>query len=99
MTDPENIDSFATEAVLCTVFGDGDYPPIPTYATTFTIAAARASANALAFAAGWECGGDKEVAERTADRDHGRYSRSGIPDLPARFSATPSGRLRSTRLG
>jgi hypothetical protein len=39
---------FAAEAALCTVFGDDDYPPIPTFATTCAIAAARAASEVAA---------------------------------------------------
>ena len=38
----ERLKFFGAEAVLCTLFGDNDYPPIPTYATTCAIAASRA---------------------------------------------------------
>ncbi|HEV3260392.1 MAG TPA: hypothetical protein VG013_26285 [Gemmataceae bacterium] len=66
-TDPRNIDVFGTEAVANALFGDGDHPSLPTYATTCAIAAARASANTLAYAAGVAAAADKEAASRTAD--------------------------------
>lgn len=59
LTDPESIASSSAEAALSTVFGDDDYPPIPTYATTCAIAAARASAGVLSVVAGRASGGDE----------------------------------------
>lgn len=44
----DRLEGFAAEAALCTLFGDHDYPPIPTYATTCAIAAVRAAAEAAA---------------------------------------------------
>ncbi|OAI57790.1 hypothetical protein AYO47_07605 [Planctomyces sp. SCGC AG-212-M04] len=38
----DRFQAFKAEAVLCTLFGDHDYPPIPTYATTCAIACSRA---------------------------------------------------------
>lgn len=38
----DRLKGFASEAVLSSLFGDGDYPPIPTYAVTCAIAAAEA---------------------------------------------------------
>lgn len=43
----DRMKGFATEAALNAVFGDHDYPPIPTYATTCAIAAARAQAEVI----------------------------------------------------
>jgi hypothetical protein len=97
LTDPEAIDSYATEAALCAVFGDDDYPPIPTYATTCAIAAARASANAVRCAAGVSADGDKDEAEGVADRayEEGLKDRSdlvrevfGNPFRPVAFDPT-----------
>ncbi len=38
----DRLSGFVAEAVLCCLFGDDDYPPISTYATTCAIAASRA---------------------------------------------------------
>jgi hypothetical protein len=43
----DRLEGFAAEAALCAVFGDHDYPPIPTYSTACAIAAARAAQEAV----------------------------------------------------
>jgi hypothetical protein len=70
LTDRWNLDAWATEAAANTVFGDDDYPPIPTYATTCAIAAARAAAAAAGCAAAIAVAGgesDKEAAGSRAE--------------------------------
>jgi hypothetical protein len=44
----ERARGFGAEAALSVVFGDDDYPPIPTYATTCAIAASRAVGEVVA---------------------------------------------------
>jgi hypothetical protein len=70
LTDPWNLDAWSTEAAVSTVFGDDDYPPIPTYAATCAIAAARAAAAAAGCAAAIAMAGgesDKEAAGSRAE--------------------------------
>jgi hypothetical protein len=63
----DRIEGYAAEAALNSAFGDNDFPPIPTYATTCAIAAARAAAEALV--AVWEQG-----AKAGAEEAHARES-------------------------
>jgi hypothetical protein len=68
LTDPWNLDAWTTEAAACTVFGDDDYPPIATYATTCAIAAARAAAAAAGCAAAVAHAGEGSEKEAMAER-------------------------------
>src|SRR5262249_28131219 len=70
LTDPWNVDAWSTEAAASTVFGDDDYPPIPTYAATCAIAAARAAAATAACAAAAGAGGTDAEKEALGDRVH-----------------------------
>jgi hypothetical protein len=70
ITDPWNLDAWSTEAAANTVFGDNDYPPIPTYATTCAVAAARAAAAAAACAAAVAAAGSGEDREAIGNRVH-----------------------------
>ena len=58
----DRLHGFASEAVLNTLFGDDDYPPIPTYATTCAIAAARASVEVIGAVAEIAASTDSESA-------------------------------------
>lgn len=73
LAEPWNLDAWTTEAAASTVFGDNDYPPIPTYATTCAIAAARAAAAAVGCAAAMAAAGEEShkeaVGERAADAE------------------------------
>jgi hypothetical protein len=68
LTDPWNLDAWTTEAAASTVFGDNDYPPIPTYATTCAIAAARAAAAAAGCAAAIAVVGEESYKEAVGER-------------------------------
>jgi len=57
---------FAAEAALNCVFGDNDYPPIPTYATTCAIAAAGAVVEVVIAECELRRGPDTEWQERAA---------------------------------
>jgi hypothetical protein len=68
LTDPWNLDAWTTEAAANTVFGDDDYPPIPTYAATCAIAAARAAAAAAGCAAAVAVAGKESDKEAVGNR-------------------------------